>query len=508
MIKVLIVDDELLVRVGLVSTIDWEKHGFEVVGQAKNGKEAIQIFESTDPDIVITDIGMPGMDGLELLGYLKDLKPMLKSIILTHHSDFDYARGAIQLGVKHYILKSELGEDNLLTILKELSQNLSPSVSAKGFLSEDDEDHLVTCLRDKVLLSCPPDLLDKLNQKFTHDYFSIVYTRIFSAAKEDQPNMDRLQVKKILQNLLSQNTTGNALRYQALPLDNTLVLILNYDFNQYEHIEKHLQNVSHHLHKFLNLNTTFGISSPSLDFSALPQLFVEAQKAEQRSFFDSRGIFVYPRMDSVGTDFLTMELTGLRRYILNGLEKDMAEYLGRLFAQIERRKNYDQCKDMFQQLMKTVINIQQSYNLKPTEYRLYPFENFYNFTEMKDYLFLIFKTLQKNMVEQNNDSHSFIISKSLEYIEDHYSHSISLGDIAEKLQISPSYLSHLFKQEMSINFSTYLNQFRIKKSKELLANSHLKVYEIAGLVGFENPYYFSKVFKEFTKMTCKEYRNG
>ncbi len=507
MIKVLIVDDELLVRIGLVSTIDWEKNGFEVIGQAKNGKEAIQIFENTNPDIVITDIGMPGMNGLELLSYLKNIKPSLKSIILTHHSDFDFAREAIQLGVTQYLLKSELNENNLLAILKELSQNLNLPASNNYFLSKTEENLFITCLENNTMDSCPSLLTEKLYQRFPNEYYSIVFTRIFNIAKEDMPNMDEHQVKKILQNLLSQNTTGNALRYIALPKKNTLILVLNYHLNQYEHMENHLLNVSHHLNKFLNLNTTFGISSPSINFQALPKLLEEAIVAEHRSFFSQRGIFFYQNLDTIETSDILLDINGLKKMIANEASQNVINYLERLLSQIHRRKDYEQCHSVFVQLIAFSKEIQQMYHFDTIDDDTLNFEIFSTFHEMKDYLILYYQALQKKVSDINANSHSFIVNKSLEYIESHYNEPISLGNIAEQLQISTSYLSHIFKQEMLINFSTYLNQFRIEKSKKLLTNSSLKVYEIASLVGFENPYYFSKVFKEFTKMTCKEFRN-
>ncbi|MDA3955090.1 response regulator, partial [Oceanispirochaeta sp.] len=108
MIKILIVDDELLVRIGLKSTLDWEKYGFSLVGEAKNAKEAEEFFYQFSPDILLTDISMPGINGLELISRLRKMKPELQSIILTHFEDFSYARDALQLGALDYILKSNL----------------------------------------------------------------------------------------------------------------------------------------------------------------------------------------------------------------------------------------------------------------------------------------------------------------------------------------------------------------------------------------------------------------
>ena len=119
MLKVLIVDDEFLVRVGLESTIPWSEYGFHVVGSARNGKEAIQLFEQYDPDVLLTDIKMPVMGGLELIERLKSVKPSLVAIIITHYDDFNYAKEALKLGANDYVLKTELFPDNLIKIINK-----------------------------------------------------------------------------------------------------------------------------------------------------------------------------------------------------------------------------------------------------------------------------------------------------------------------------------------------------------------------------------------------------
>jgi len=125
MIKVLIADDELVVRIGLKTTIDWEANGFTIVGEAINGKDAVELFHKLKPDILVTDIKMPIMDGLEVIQQLKSEHCLFKALILSHYDDFDFARKAINLGASDYILKTELTEQKLLTSLSRLSEQLA-----------------------------------------------------------------------------------------------------------------------------------------------------------------------------------------------------------------------------------------------------------------------------------------------------------------------------------------------------------------------------------------------
>ena len=119
--KVLIVDDEFLARLGLKTLIDWEEFGYKIVGEAANGKEALEILDRTDPDILLTDIKMPVMDGLTLIEEVRKRKKNIQIVVLSNHDDFSYAQKAIKFGVTLYILKSELNEANISNLLKNLS---------------------------------------------------------------------------------------------------------------------------------------------------------------------------------------------------------------------------------------------------------------------------------------------------------------------------------------------------------------------------------------------------
>ena len=167
--KVMIVDDELLVRIGLRSTISWQKYGFTIVADAANGQEAISKFDTTDPDILITDIRMPGMDGIELIKILKKKKPKLKTIILTNYDDFAYTQEALKLGADEYLLKSTLDNQTLLPILKRLWSKVQ---------QESVEDQRLEKLQKQALLGLfllkkhfvESLINDELDEQVYHDF--------------------------------------------------------------------------------------------------------------------------------------------------------------------------------------------------------------------------------------------------------------------------------------------------------------------------------------------------
>ena len=180
--KILIADDEFLVRLGLKTTIDWEQHGFIIVGEAKNGKEALELFEQSDPDILLTDIRMPVMDGLEVIQTVKQKKRSLKCVILTHYDDFNYAKEAIKLGASDYILKSDLNSDNLFSILNRISNEIDAETKKSSELSVNNEvitsSNYELCkelLRKRVEEGCKTR---EDFDKYINKYKSILYIKI------------------------------------------------------------------------------------------------------------------------------------------------------------------------------------------------------------------------------------------------------------------------------------------------------------------------------------------
>jgi two-component system response regulator YesN len=168
---------------------------------------------------------------------------------------------------------------------------------------------------------------------------------------------------------------------------------------------------------------------------------------------------------------------------------------------MENEKNIANTKRLYYELMDYATDIATEQDLGKIEG--YEFEKFQDFRSMKAYVINLFSQLLKPKAP----SYSFIISKCIKFIEDNYSNNISLSDLANYTNKSKSYLSTLFKLETSVNFSIFLINYRIEKAKQLLIESDCMVYEIAEQVGFNNPYYFSKVFKDTTGMSCKMYRD-
>jgi two-component system, response regulator YesN len=184
-----------------------------------------------------------------------------------------------------------------------------------------------------------------------------------------------------------------------------------------------------------------------------------------------------------------------------------------IFEQLYSCKNKEYIRTVFIDLLSQakvfaehLLNNQSNITLTEEKFNYNAFQQLHTFKAVRDYIINIYKEVIRIEKNQGEGQYSYTIQKSIEYIKRNYWKNITLSDVAEYAEVSKNYLSFLFKQEIKTNFSIFLLNFRIDKSKELLTNGNAKIYEIANLVGFENPYYFSKVFREIVGVSCKEYQ--
>jgi two-component system, response regulator YesN len=530
--KVLIADDELLVRIGLKQTIPWEENGFVVVGTAKNGREAIEIFEEFDPDILLTDIKMPIISGLELIQELKARKSNLRAIILSHYDDFNYAKEAIKLGASEYILKSDLCQENLISILKKLSDEID------GFNRKNSKT-VIEPTKDKVIDNNNLEVLfrrivfgEYKNKQEFDNMLNIIKTYfekgflVVATVKffiNDLLESNKVELKdenliRSIENVSNQVFSENSfLKVLCFNLDEVTYLF-NIDNTQsaqksLERLKDLITLLKRNIKQILDVNAYIGLSRPSTSHEKLVELIEEARAAREYCFFEGSGIVEFnENLDSYAGECPKIHLDTIRDYFKAHDKEQLNKYITGIFDILSNLKNTSYIKEVFFDLMSyarvlavelNLIN-QPAFNDEKLNYK--NLEKLHNFKMTKQYITDIYDELMYHSNGNNSVKYSYVISKCLDYIKSNYDKNISLGDAAGNVQISKSYLSLLFKQETGINFSNYLTNYRIEKSKKLLLRSNYKIYELAEKVGFDNPYYFSKVFKEVTGSSCKEYR--
>lgn len=531
--KVLIADDELLVRVGLKSTINWKENGFVVVGEAKNGKEAIEFFENYDPDILLTDIRMPFVNGLELIQKLKEKKPSLKAVILTHYDDFSYAKEAITLGASEYILKSDLAPENLLKVLKKLSIEIDHENKKVNKISTLNNIKTLSCIVSKEILfrkiitgdyKSQEELVSIISDNavvFKYDLFIIATAKIYiDELKNTGYDEDKKFLEKTVDNVSRDIFNENYISQFSFVNENHIIYLLN--FNKMKNLKDTMQKIINlvvslkkSIEQFLDIDLTIGLSEIGDSIDKLPELYEQSNISARYSFFEPSGIAVFNKdmMNNV-EECPKINVMTLKSYIISFDIQKMDDYINSIFDKLFNLKQVNYVRDVFIDFLSHAkfivaeLNFNSTPALNELKFSYNNFEKLYSFELVKKYIFDIYHELMYYNTDNKSNKYSYIIKKSIEYIKNNYEKNITLAEVAEHVEISKSYLSLLFKQETGINFSTFLTNYRIERSKKLLKESNLKIYEIAEKVGFDNPYYYSKVFKDVAGMTCKEFKKA
>ena len=525
-IKILIVDDELLVRVGLKSTLNWEEHGFLLVGEAKNAKEAIEIFDKHNPEILLTDISMPGLNGLELIHLLREKNPNLQSIILTHYEDFHYAREAVSLGVRDYIVKSNLTPERLLKVLKDaevqirkLPENRDPYFGDSTPVRRDNPEKALSSLlfREGRVQGAIEALSDSIKHDLPMDSYQMALVSLNLNLNENFQLNTRQ--KEMIEDVSSQVLMECPYPAIHTVYRNEIVFLFNFDSlvnssGLDDKITKYMNQIKLNLKKYLNYYLMIGISRLSRNIYDCQELYIEARTACKQAFFKSNHISVYRKeSEKQFTSHQLPEQNLLFPLIKSNRKQELMQYIGDFIHQASELEDFDYLKKVFDTFLDQAalfleeIQIHSEDEILANRLNKNDFYSLFDIEAVRMHIVNLYNTILDSSIENIPVQNSYIVRKSIDYIDSHFNENISLNNLARNAEVSRSYLSFLFKQELGLNFSHYLTQTRIRNAKDMLIHSNMKIYEIADKVGFDSPYYFSKVFKETTGETCKEFRN-
>ncbi len=510
--KVLIVDDEFLARLGLKTLIDWEEFGYKIVGEAANGKEALEILDRTDPDILLTDIKMPVMDGLTLIEEVRKRKKNIQIVVLSNHDDFSYAQKAIKFGVTLYILKSELNEANISNLLKNLSDVSYENTEKNADNKTQRENYLKSQLLGKPVddeflpstLSAPPKNL------FTDaDYFIIRGFCDTSMISENSNDMLVRTIRSIIGKAFSQHDLISFF-YKNQFYFTVIADAVSDKQDPVENVKDIMQQLVRNVKQYFDVSVQIGISNIGKP-DRFPQMLREAEISRKCCFFTLDSICFYnPDLLQKGSH-ISISQSKVFSFIEDEKKEEMKEYVSEIFTKLKMMKDYSIYKNAMVDLLAIAKSACEHYelgelpSLPPTKFS---YENIFCLpfiNSAEEYILVLYETIYDARLSRIA-SYSPAVRNTIAYIKNNYSKNISLSEAAQMSDLSESYLSLLFKQEVGVNFSTYLTEYRLEIAKKMLKTTNKKIYEISDEIGFSSPYYFSKVFKESTGVTCKEYR--
>lgn len=504
--RILVVDDEILVRQGIKHILNWEQDGFQIVGEASNGKEALELIETLRPHIVLTDIVMPIMDGEELTRLIKHNWPEIEVIVLSSFSEFDYVRSTFQSGVSDYILKPHLETEMLLEVLRKTVEKLpAPSRVMRQNAESASASVSMQQTLEKLLAGYEVEL-DRAQaaEWFPYPYFYVLGSCGASSVLDELKALfPRMAAAKL--------PCGPISGYPRLS-----VHILNVDEEGREALPLKLR-VLHPTSMTGEGELSWVLSDPFHSLNQLGGIYREDWlKLLQYRFFLPQDAALMPSelpMAEETKEFpLQVFMEQIRRLQLeegfNELEQYIAHHTKAYTAEVF------EFKSLIGNILFNVIHMLGSLNLDVSALDEAKYAYFKAIDEARHISAIIslleeFRRQAEDCVQaaqQARQEGNPSMKLLLDYIDEHYAEPISLTEMARHFHFNPSYLSSFFAAHHHEGFKEHLNRVRIGKAADLLRRGDIPISEISSRVGYGDHSYFCKVFKKSTGLSPTQYR--
>jgi two-component system, response regulator YesN len=485
--NVLIVDDEPLARAGLRTMYDWSANDFQVVGEASDGRKALQFMERQHADIVIADISMPMMDGLEFAKAALQRHPGIKLLLLTCHNDFDYVREAMRLGASDYLLKATLEAADLHRSLQRMRKELVHERRIEG---------------ERGLTAA----LDGFGEwkaaahEAAQGFVIAVCSPISPAANADEPTA--IEMIAAMSRLFYQMFPGSvAVRYGGCQL--VARLSADRKSDAWESMTR-----LHQLWENERMICTIGLSERHGSPNELRAAYLEAMSAHSREFFEEPGrIYTAPRpaeAPSAEAAKLHESKNALHHALSAGFIEKAYESLLRILSCWEQAGRRDAVLMQAKQLIQLLLSI-DSLHAAELSQQLEMIDRFRHLDELKAHILCLFDRIYSNPA-LSEDYYGKMIAKAIEYITNRFHNDISLSDVAAHVAMSKNYFSELFKKHTGLTFTEYITAIRMNNAKRMLHGEQCKIYEVAERCGFQDVKHFSKQFKKVFGQSPKEFQ--
>lgn len=524
MYTLLIADDEPLIRNGVKKIIDWESLGFSKIFLAEDGQEALDIIRENHVDLVLTDIVMPFMDGLELSEILAKEFPQIHVVILTGHEEFEYAQKSVSLGVKNYILKP-IGAENLYKKMVQICEKLHIENKQRQYVSsmKNQLRQSMPVLREqtlkKIVCSENRDInlylarAKNMNIDLENGTYEVGILD-FDLEKFTPADYD-------LYLFAAQNITSEYLGEEHYIFEDgkdRVVILFKSDTagaDMHDIFYDTLCSIQKTITDTIQLKTTCAIGETAYSANELNHAYRSAKKAlECKYSLGSDAVYDIADLNYLEKSFYYpgTELHQLIKGIKIGDEEQIHESINQAFhagGSISGKNIKMIYIEIVTSLLKELSELKEvSEKIWKWGFDLYQyFEGFRSVADLEEelYRFACEICIQMNSVQANSGMQ--VIDKVKDFVMRNYKNpELSLSMAAEEASVSMGYLSGLFKKESGTNFVKYLTDVRMEKSIQLLRTTDMKVYEIAYETGFSNPHYFSISFKKYTGMSPSEFK--
>ncbi len=530
MMKVLIADDEEKVCQLIYNLIDWPAKDMEVTGFAHNGVEALALIEQSRPDIIITDIRMPGYDGLELIQRAKALKRDLQFIIISGYRHFEYARSAIKFGVEDYLLKpvneNELNET--LDKLRHRKQSESEQISREKQLQQQahqDEKTLRELLLTEVIQHQEDGRsLDEINRDYHYhmepELFLVFIVKVDCAYGQELGEGIRVLKDKIQQIIINM-LREFSIEIQVFSGNQRVICLLNYREEHKKDVRRRIKGILDELmvqrNIFGDIGFSIGCSSP-VTAAQLHQAWQQATLAIDERLIEGQGRVLEAPVSADCERAMNECLAGFNIELEKAMEvlnydqvSQVVTKVGRSMRSIEGltgselRQGVEEAWHIYRMLLRK-YQLRKEGTDKPDGEFSNALENCGTATAALRFLQDEINRSMKQLLEERQQLSTRPIREAMQYIRTNYNKSLSLDEVSRIAGFNPTYFSTLFKKETGKNFQEYILELRMNQAKELLKETDHPVASICEEVGYTDVRHFTKTFKKYAGINPNQYR--
>ena len=535
-IKVFLVEDEMVIRRGIKNSIDWEKEGYIFCGEASDGELAYPMIIKEKPDILITDIRMPFMDGLELCKLVKKELPNIKILILSGYDEFDYAKEAIRLGVTEYLLKP-ISSGKLLEALNGVSESIRREKEDKDLVRKYMEEMRENTEHEKQkffeqMIAGNLSMADALEtgEKYEMNLSAGMYNLLlfrFTLGEENRKSGELLGEAEYAIEKLTERLEY-VFEFQRGVEGWAFLLMADNEEQMSERVKELSKDLEEIMKNYSTIAYFGGIGQPVARLRELEESFREAERAlaarftmELNRIISVEDIRMAQNVDTLDdieiTSFGEIEKTRtmLEKFLNNGAEDEIDEFVDVYINELPEENLKSVL--MRQYIIMDAYIVMMSFCEKfegiegemqaQSEELKNSMKTSQTLEEIKNYIRMLLKKIIGVRDTISGRRYSDIIEIAKDQIRKTYmSDEISLNTIAAEVGMSPSYFSSIFSKEMGKTFVEYLTEIRMDRAKELLMCSSMKTSEIGYEVGYKDPHYFSYIFKKTQNCTPKEFR--
>lgn len=525
MFKVVLIDDEALVKIGLRSMLDWNEEGFDIVGEASSGREGLALIMKTRPDLVITDIVMPEMDGIEMIQKVKEnnLNPIF--VVLSSYDQFELVKKAMQLGARDYLLKLKVNHE----ALHEMVETIKLELKKKGVQTTEkkerttwEKEELRRAFFEKSVIGEAVCLESGgLEVRLDEDHIRVAY--LVSNVSHVMESKDDAERKIYLATIgkLIEDISREFFESYCIEWDKGRFLIFLSDQGEEDtncDLKLMAEAIIDMLKQYSNIQASIGISGNVQGYGKLKDAYLQAKMIQDFLPMEGYGKVILfdsmPVSDTSSRNGISNELFDIERIA------SICESMDR--QELERSSN-----KIITEVLNHCIELDNAsfhctrFMCLAEEYLKRNWGDSYTGSKLNSYMKKIYhsdtvgeiaevfsdyiKDVQRFFSERSNNESERIVREAKKYIREHVYDNIGLKEIAEALFISAGYLSATFSKCEPMGIANYINKIKIAEAQRLLVQQRLKVYEVSFQLGYENAGYFAKVFKKYAGCTPKEY---